>query len=383
MATDPEIKQVAELLKRSKISPEDLKSIDSVSVSEYQVGMKGEDGEPRVVDLVSRRVKVTPRKDETGPKWPVIRQARPLTIKPVKRRQSPALLSGWKHAVLLPDPQIGFRKVGDDLIPMHDERAIDVALKVLAAVQHDVGVDQVVNLGDFLDLTEQSRFQQEPAFVQTTQPSIDYGSTFLAQQRATAPDAEMVLLEGNHDKRMQNFTIVNAAASFGIRKANAPESWPVMSLPYLLRCDEIDVHYIDAYPAGEYWINNKLRAIHGHKVRSSGSTANLYTKDFPGISTVFGHTHRVEMHHRTVHDRKGPIRTYAASIGCLCRVDGAVPSYGSGVGIDGKPVEYWEDWQQAVGVVTYKDDEAADHRLQIIQIQDGKAIYNLTEIAAA
>ena len=37
--------------------------------------------------------------------------------------------------------------------------------------------------------------------------------------------------------------------------------------------------------------------------------------------------------------------------GCLARIDGAVPSYHSGVDEDGRPERYIEDWQQGLGVV--------------------------------
>jgi hypothetical protein len=189
-----------------------------------------------------------------------------------------------------------------------------------------------------------------------------------------------VLLEGNHDRRMQNFVTTNAQAAFGLKRANVPASWPVMSIPYLLRCDELDVIYIDAWPSGEYWINDQLRCIHGNKVRSNGSTANAQVKDNPHISTIFGHVHRIEAHYKTVHDRSGPIRSLALSPGCLCRVDGAVPSVNGSTGIDGTPAVHFEDWQQGVAVVRYTDDKffATTH-----QIMDGVALIDGQEFVAA
>jgi RNA polymerase sigma-32 factor len=51
---------------------------------------------------------------------------------------------------------------------------------------------------------------------------------------------------------------------------------------------------------------------------------------------VFGHAHRQELQYKTVANGDGPIRSVSASPGCLCRVDGAVPSYGSGLNDNGR-----------------------------------------------
>lgn len=311
--------------------------------------------------------------DVYGPEWPVIEQAEPTVINP-----APSVFKddvALKVAVLLPDPQIGYRKYEDGTLdPFHDESAIDTALSVMSFLQKEYGVDQVVNLGDFLDLAQQGRFLQEAYFQQTTQPAIDYGHKFLARQRATCPDAKIVLVEGNHDARMTKFVLVNAAAAYGLRRGGIPGTWPVMSIPYLLRCDELDVEYIDAYPAGQWWITENLRAIHGNKVRSSTSTANALVRDNPHISTVFGHVHRLEAHYKTVNDRCGAIRSVAASPGCLCKIDGTVPSFNSGVGTDGRPATHYEDWQQGMGVVWYTDE--GYFSLDLIEIVDGTATYH-------
>lgn len=315
-----------------------------------------------------------------GPAWPVIQPARPLNIVPLGR--SPRKASdAWKTAIILPDPQIGFRKFDDGTLdPFHDTKAMQVAIQIIEYEQQNNGVEQVVNLGDFLDLPSQGRFAQEATFANTTQLAIDYGHEFLGRQRAAAPDAEVVLIEGNHDRRLQNFVEANALAAFGLKRANMPDSWPVMSLPYLLRLDELNVTYIDSYPAGKHWVNDKLRAIHGNKVRSNGSTAAAYTNDMPHISTVFGHTHRLEIQSKTTWDRLGKIRSMAISPGCLCRVDGGVPSVNGSIDPHGHPKEEFENWQQGVAVVKYKD--SGEFFVDLVQIDDGRTVYQGIEFNA-
>jgi len=319
---------------------------------------------------------------KSGPEWPVVQQAAPVNITGyAPAPKSPALIGGWKTAVILPDPQIGYRQFEDTgLDPFHDEAAMNVALQVLAAEQHENGVEQVVNLGDFLDLPAQGKYEQEAAFAQTTQHAIDRGHLFLQEQRANAPKAKIILLEGNHDRRMQKFVQANALSAFGLKRANMPDSWPVMSLPYLLRLDEINVEYIDAYPAGMWWINDKLRAIHGDKVNSGGSTAMKYTNEMPHISTVFGHIHRQEIQSKTTFDREGRIKAMAISPGCLCRIDGHVPSVKGSTDSNGKPVTYWENWQQGIAVIRYKDE--GSFHVDLVHIDEGKTLYKGQEFIA-
>lgn len=368
---------IADLLDRNNIDVDEVGKITRVSL--YQTAAKDADGEIQTKDLVG--IQISP-KWEQGPEWPVVQQAKPVVINaPKKPNKAPALIGGWKQAVILPDPQIGFRQFDDKLDPFHDDAAMNVALQVTAALEHENGVDQVVNLGDFLDLPAQGKYEQEAAFAFTTQQAIDRGHLFLGEQRAAAPNAKIVVLEGNHDRRMQKFVQANALAAFGLRRANVPDSWPVMSLPYLLRLDELDIEYIDAYPAGMWWINDSLRAIHGDKVNSGGSTAMKYTNEMPHISTVFGHIHRQEIQSKTTFDRAGKIKAMAISPGCLCRVDGAVPSVKGSVGIDGRPVTYYENWQQGISVITYKPE--GSFHVELVHIDDGKTLFRGQEFKAA
>jgi len=304
------------------------------------------------------------------PQWDLIHQAQPVVITAPK----PAKQVKTKHkvAIALPDPQIGGRQLFDvGWDAFHDEAAMDVALQLISYLEETDRVDWVINLGDFLDLPSQGRFDQEAGFAGTTQKAIDRGHLFLQQQRAAAgPKADIVLIEGNHDRRMEKFILSNSASAWGLKRANMDEL-PVMSIPYLLRLDEIGVEYIDAYPAGAFWLTPTFRAIHGNKARSNGSTAAAYTNESPHISTIFGHSHRLEIQSRTVFDGRGAISSVAVSPGCLCRVDGAVPSVNGSTHTDGSPAKHFENWQQGITVITVDAEEKAF--VELVQIRDGEA----------
>lgn len=368
---DAEWRQVADkvvdALKVQGITPDTVGAIKKIRVSQYQSMIKTPDGEPEVVDLGAVRFEIDPSFKD-GPAWPVVQQAAQVPIKLQKRKASKSKV---KTAVILPDPQIGYRQdlVTGELDPFHDEKAMAVALQVVADLQPDL----IVNLGDFLDLPSFGKYLQEPGFANTTQKAINRGYRFLVEQRAAAPNAEVVLIAGNHEKRMATSIMANAMAAFGLHRAEKPDNWPVLSVPFLLRLDELGVVYIDGYPAGEYWINDNLRCIHGVKVRSNGSTADAVVKD-ERVSVIFGHVHRIEISYKTVNTRHGFKTRLAFTPGTLARIDGAVPSTNGGVDEWGKPVKRYENWQQGVGVVYYEDGEG-DFHVHGVHIHNGRAMY--------
>jgi len=320
--------------------------------------------------LSSNRMAATPKKRNgatVGPAWPVIQPAEPVIVQTAPVTNAPA--REHKLAMKCADTQIGYRVLPDGTLdPFHDERAMALFVEV-CRIYHP---DKITVLGDFLDLASQGRFAQEASFARTTQPSIDAGHRFLAELRAVCPDAEIVIVEGNHDLRMQNFIETNALAAFGLKRADMPDEWPVMSLPYLLRLAELNVKYIDAYPAATDWDNDLTRNIHGTKANSKGSTMAQYVHQLPHVNTWAGHTHRAEIVYRTVLGARGEaIESYAANPGVLCRVDGAVPSVNGAIGASGIPTPVVEDWQQGFGMLYYTDTESWP---SVHRIKDGATI---------
>ena len=309
------------------------------------------------------------------PLWPVIQQAAPVKINVKNRPDKP--IRGLKLAIKGADTQIGYRAHPDgSMDPFHDEKA----MRIFSRVCHKMQPEKIQILGDFLDLASQGRFAQEASFAQTTQAALNTGHQFLAQLRAVCPDAEIIVIEGNHDKRMQNFIETNAVAAFGLKRAGLPESWPVMSLPYLLRLDELNIQYVDAYPAATDWDNDNTRNIHGTKANSKGSTTAQYVHELPHLNTWAGHTHRVEVTYRSVAGARGEaVESYSANPGCLCRVDGAVPSVNGAIGADGYAARVVENWQQGLGLAYYNDTESWPF---VYRIRDGRALIDGMEITA-
>lgn len=342
--------------------------------------IKNDDGEAEIHDLRADSLVLTPAWAD-GPQWPVVQPAKPCVVRPVTNGKARnrslngtvlARFSPWRTAVILPDTQIGYRRYEDGTLdPFHDEAAMDVALRIVRHLRPDV----VVLLGDYLDLPSQSKYVQLPEFAFTVQAAVDRGHRFLAEIRANAPEAEIHLLEGNHDKRLHDYIARNAMEALRLRRANAPDEWPVLSVPTLLRLDELGpVHYVEGYPAGQVWLNDNVVCVHGAKVRSAGSTAAAIIDDERVGLTLFGHVHRHEMQSRTRRVRGGHKVAVAATPGCLCRIDGAVPSTKSATDLMGRPVLSAENWAQGVGIVTFEPGNGR-YAYEPVAIHDGEAMF--------
>lgn len=364
------ISKIAELLQKSGISPEEIGKVEKVRVGTYQMVTKNKEGEPEVHDLDVASLVLSP-KWEDGPEWPVVQPASPVILPPIKIISKPK--SDLLSCVVFPDPQIGYRFYMDtlELDPFHDERAINVGLQIAADLQPEA----IVNLGDFLDLPAHSRFDQEPAFQQTTQQALQYGYELLVKQRSIT-NGDIILIEGNHDRRIIKSIMNNAVASYGLKQAGpVPNNWPVLSVPFLLNLESLNIKYIDGYPAGQYYLCDRLKFKHGEKTGKRGTIAAAAVA-LEKVSVIHGHNHHIEQVYASTDTNRGQRTNFAATIGCLCRTDGAVPSTKGSTNSNGRPILRHEDWQQAIGVVTYsnKDDNIIPS-LEIVHIKDGFAIF--------
>lgn len=362
---DEYVKALADALQNRGVSIDDIGGI--TKSSSYQNMYKDESGEMLVKELWSFQfapVTFGP------PKWEPVRPA-PVHVVPKDDVEVNPVSSKIKTCVIVPDIQIGyFRDRSGDLTAIHDEEAISIALQIIK----DINPQLIVCNGDNLDFPEFSKYRTTPAFAQTTQTSIDRAALFAAEMRMAAPKAKIVWLAGNHEERLPNYILDNASAAFGLKKGLHSSSWPVMSIPYLCNFDKQKIEYIPGYPAGDYWINNNLKVIHGTKVKTGANTAHAYLRD-EKVSVIYGHIHRIETAYKTRRDVHGSSTIMAASMGCLSRIDGAVPSMKGSKDLDGRPVKVSEDWQQGIGVVTY--ETTGDHRfsLETVPILNNWAMY--------
>ena len=379
------VEAIVKLLKEHNIKPEEVGAVRSMKIGKWQSVTKDETGEAIIHDLKGASIVLSPKWD-TGPDWPVVERGPKYNIPKGKGRVRKT--KGWETAVILPDIQMGYYKksleLNAQLEPIHDEQALSIALKLI----EEMNPDRVVMLGDNLDFAEFGKFLTAPTFKQLTQATIDRATLLCAQIRAAAPRAEITWIAGNHEARLSKYVQMNAEAAFGLTRGKLNEelreNWPVLSVPNLCRMDEFDIDYLPGYPESFLVINENLIIRHGDRVTSNGSTTTKYLND-AHKSVIYGHIHRVEVAYRTRISDSGPRTIMAASPGCLCRIDGAVPSTKSGADEFGRPLmQGAENWQQGLAVVQYQPKGVGEEWFNYEQmwIYNGRGIFRGVEYVA-
>ena len=287
-----------------------------------------------------------------------------LVVRPVEctaryTRPPAPKATGVRRSLVFADPQIGFSQevTSAKLEPFHDRAVLDLLLQMAVHLQPD----RIDILGDWFDFVMWTdRFLRSPKFEYTTQPAICEGHWWLRQFREGCPDAEIKIIEGNHDARMRKALMTHLRAAYGLKPADEMELPAALSPERLLALHRLGIEWIGHYPNGEVWLNDQLRLEHGAVARNQpGATARAVV-DSTDASTLFGHCHRRERASRTLHLQTGPRDITAVSPGCACRVDGAVPG-----------VKDRQNWQQGAAIVDYTDD---DHSTALVEIRNGRAI---------
>lgn len=288
----------------------------------------------------------------------------PSKIEPVSRP--------YKLLYIFSDAQIDFRRLEDGTLdPIHDERALRVGHQLVK----DLQPDEIICLGDTIDLASLSRFQPDSDhFQRTLGPSFQRVHDMYAQFRSDAPNAKIIEVDSNHNTRLKNFVMRFAPNMYGLKQAGSKEKYPVLTYPFLANFAPLNIEWVSGYGAAEYIYGQEydkppIVFKHGNSA-VNGSTATRESKENPEVNVVRGHTHRMESFYRT--NRRGE---YIASIivGAMCRTTGEVPSYHSAVDDLNKVVKYQENWQQSVMVIK---DYSGDYQYEHIPIINGKASYN-------
>lgn len=294
--------------------------------------------------------------------------ATPARITPSRRKPEKR---DYKALYVFSDAQIDYRRIDGELVPIHDERALTVGRMICK----DVMPDEIINLGDTVDLAALSRFKLDSDhFHRTLAPSFQRIHDYYAELRADSPWAKIVEVDSNHNTRLKDFFMKQAPDLYGFRRPGDTDEYPMFTYPYMANLGAVGVEWISGYGAAEYEYGleyDKPTIIfkHGRSNVSNGSTASKESKENPYNHIVRGHSHRIETAYRTT--RAGD---YLASVvvGAACRITGEVPSYHSAVDDKGEPVKTQENWQQ--GVMVIKDYDG-DYQFDHITIRDGKTWY--------
>ncbi len=287
----------------------------------------------------------------------------PVTVREVVLDERKPRRKGHKEILVFSDTHIGYRNIEGELVPLHDEQA----MKRMADLAEDLRPDYVANLGDTNDNATVGRFAPDSShFEHTLQPSFQRAHDFLADVSERTPGAERHMLEGNHDKRLGDFVLKHAMPLAEIKHGK----YPAISYPGLLRLEDIGWNYHGGYPASEYEYKDDLAFIHGTIATKTG-TAQKLGQDNYDRNVVQGHKHSIETSYHT--DRRGN-QLGAFVVGTLCRNDGIVPGYGTGIDEYGEPVKRYDNHQR--GMMVVKDYGDGRYEFNQIPIHDDGLYYN-------
>jgi hypothetical protein len=246
-------------------------------------------------------------------------------------------------------PHRGFKRVlalPDKHIPYQDKRALKAVFKYMG----EEWWDEVIDLGDLLDLGEISDWAAgKPGEVENAriQETFDAGNAYWdkVQDLATRqnPKCKQVYIQGNHEYRIERLY----------------KKYPVLTgsldIRDRLNLDSRGIKWVAQWAKGEIHQVGQLYFAHGY---STAVNHSLTTARLVGAHIVYAHAHdRQQATDKRIGHNNGP---RAASIGCLCDLD---QHY-----LNGGPTR----WELGFGVYDFYPDGAFQEHY--VRLQDYKFI---------
>lgn len=247
----------------------------------------------------------------------------------------------WEYGQVEEYQQRSVALIPDLHAPFHDERALRAVCDLLAVERPA----QVIFLGDVADNSMLSKHRTHRRFGALLNETNDAVVQNFRRVREAVPDAQIVLLPGNHDDRVLYYAQDMAPEFEALRpgKLTDDEETPPSSIGFrqLWRLDELGIEVIDEdWKLAQFGITPELSARHGY-LTGNNSERKLLEKH--GRSQVHGHDHRGSLVYRTKHDPLD-IRV-AMSCGTLCEIKP------DGLGYEPDP-----DWTPGMGWCQVWDD---------------------------
>ena len=213
--------------------------------------------------------------------------------------------------------------LSDQHIPYLDKKAHKVTLKLM----NDIKPDEIILLGDLIDLWQISKFIKDPAREMTLKDDCSQAKEYLTELRDTFPNAGFVYLFGNHEDRLRKYiwTYSPALSNF-------------IYLEDELNLDNLKIQYYKSDT--DIHREGILLFTHGTMVsQESAMTARRMLQKY-GMSIIHGHSHRLGSHYKT-------------------RIEGTLGAWENGCQCDRALAKEWRmgfpDWQTGFSMVSMKD----------------------------
>jgi hypothetical protein len=210
--------------------------------------------------------------------------------------------------------------------------------------------DECVDLGDFMDFEEISRFSQN--MLRSLEgkrllKNYEIANKVLNERlEALGKHCKYTLLEGNHDYRME------------VLLDKAPQFEGMLEVETNLRLKERGIQWVRSWSRGEMYTVGKLNFMHGDYI-SKYHAAKMV--DVYGVNLVYGHTHDHQVFEKTTHGMNNPL--VAMSLGHIA---------------DPRKLKYTRNrpnnWCQLIGVAEIRDN--GNFNLYPIRIINHQFSYN-------
>lgn len=153
-----------------------------------------------------------------------------------------------------------------------------------------VGIDEVVFLGDFADFYSVSRHRKDPRVGTLLMEEVESVRSGLSEIDSLFPQAKKVFLEGNHEKRLENYLVEQAPALFGVTEVK-----------FLFELNDRPLWTFVPFDRNQAYrvLGSELFAFH----RPKASSPKLHIHKTL-VSSVYGDIHRIEQARAVGIDKK-------------------------------------------------------------------------------
>lgn len=169
----------------------------------------------------------------------------------------------------------------------------------------DTKPNKIILTGDFLDCFSLSRFDKAKSRAEDFYYELTTAMQLLKLLRTAAPDASIIIVEGNHEARLKKLLDGDLKAF---------RSLPELKLENLLKLHLYDIKYITDF----YKLNKNFICTHGFSCAKQSAKNEL---EKYGVSGVSGHVHRYNTFKKNYDERliKQPLQWY--SLGTLADIN--------------------------------------------------------------
>jgi len=213
--------------------------------------------------------------------------------------------------------------------PYEDKRSLAAVEKLMA----DLRFDWYLNLGDFIDLdciSHHNKNNLRAVEAKRLQLDYDHAGTILDRHqkliRANNKDAEFVVLEGNHENRIERYIDANPALE------------GMVEVPTALEFGRRKIKWVPYWSRGTVFRIGKATFIHGKY--GGEHHAKKHVQKF-GCNIFYGHIHDVQCYSAEMLGKDNTL--VGQSLGCLCLPQGYMR---------GGP----DKWQQAFAIFEFFPD---------------------------